>query len=135
MLQWLGNVLLLPPLLAIQYLIDGGFEAFDASAYSIVAVLVVAPLLENICIIGAIEFLKIFELKTRTMVLCIAALSGVAHMIAGGLRAFSGAIGFAIMSYSYLLWRESSFMKRYAITVGQHVLMNAPPAVMLLMLD
>ena len=132
-LVWLIDLLILPLVVALKYAIEDRHEMVDLASSSVTDILIVAPLLENIIFIGVIEFLKCFELGNRTIVLCIAMLSGFAHFLAGGLRAIHGAIAFAIMAFTYLVWSSSPFPKRYAITVMQHVLTNTLPALFLLM--
>lgn len=88
--------------------------------------LIIPPLLENLVLIGFAEFFLALECKPRTIVVAIALLSACAHGIVGEWRAVSGLVLFATMTYTYLLWYESRFSKRFFITVLQHVLFNAP---------
>ena len=129
----LNLIIILPVVLATYFLSDDHPDP-DLSHLTPFATLLFAPLFENICFIGVIELLKCFTSNNRTIVLSIAVLSGLAHLIAGGARAIAGFIGFATMSYSYLIWNKASFPKRYAIGVLQHVLMNTPSTIFLLVI-
>ena len=91
-------------------------------------VLVAAPLIENIVMIGVVEFLLAFELPTMTIVVSVACVSGIAHGLAGEFRAVAGFIMFATMAYTYLLWSGHRFVQRYATTLVQHLLFNVPIA-------
>ena len=99
--------------------------AVDPAAFIVIAV----PLIENILLIGVVEFLLAFDLRTRTIVVCVGVLSAVLHGLVADLRAISGFVMFATMAYTYLLWNGSRFAKRYAITVAQHMLFNLPAAI------
>ncbi len=99
---------------------------------SVVGALLVAPLFENILLVGVAEFLLAFDLRTRTIVWSVALLSGVAHGFADGLRAIGGFVMFAAMTYTYLDWYASRFAKRFWMTVAQHVLFNLPISLWLL---
>ena len=125
------DTLFLTVIITGKYLLGTHDEIVDVTRISLFAVLVFAPLFENICFIGIVEFLKAFDLEDTTLVLIVSAISAVLHGIAGGWRAVSGATGFATMTYSYLLWNGEPFLKRYAITVSQHCLLNTPPALLL----
>lgn len=96
-------------------------------------VLIVPPLLENLILVGFAEFFLALEFKPRTIVIAIALLSACAHGIAGEWRAISGLVLFGTMAYSYLLWYEIRFSKRFFITVMQHLLFNAPALMLLAM--
>ena len=116
----------------LQYLVSPLREA-AAMPLSLVSVLLFAPFFENFVFIGMLEFLLAFQLRKSTMVLVVATLSGIAHGLVAEWRAVSGFIGFATMSYTYLDWHRSIFLKRYAMTVMQHLLFNATGVVLVLL--
>ncbi len=121
-------VLLVPVILAqLSNPQDDHFRA----EFTVMAALVFAPLFENICMVGVIEFLGLFALRWQTIVLSVAVLSGIAHYFAGGWRALGGFLMFATMAYSYLVWSELRFSKRYLLTVAQHVLSNTPTTLLM----
>ncbi len=88
--------------------------------------LVIAPLFENICFILIAEFFLALRLGWTTVILIVASLSAVGHGIVADWRAVAGFVMFAVMTYSYLLWSEKPFGRRYLLTVAQHTLLNVP---------
>lgn len=107
-------------------------EANKLAPPTVIGLLVIAPIFENLIFIGLIEFMLAFELRVVIMVVVVALLSALAHGLAADWRALSGLVGFTTMSYAYLNWSECPFYKRYAITVGQHILFNTPSAILIL---
>ena len=122
-----------PVLLAAAFIVDAiaPLRADPPADATIVGALVVAPLIENVLLIGVAEFLLAFDLRTRTIVWSVALLSALTHGLADGLRAIGGGVMFATMTYTYLDWSASRFGKRYWMTVAQHVLFNLPIALWL----
>lgn len=103
----------------------------DSSALWFVSNLVAAPIFENLAMVFIVELASACGLKKSTILPIVAALATVAHALAGGWRAVSGFVLFPTMAYSYLTWRDCSFVRRFAITLGQHVLFNFPATVVL----
>ena len=99
----------------------------------LVAILVMAPLLENACMILLIEFTMLFKSK-KPMVLAIAAvavIAGLGHLATGTGIALGAGVFFGVMAYSYLAWKELPAIGRYVLTVAQHWLANLPAAILL----
>lgn len=102
------------------------------SALSIIVLyLVVAPLIENLILVGAIEILDGYGLRRRSTVLVTASIAAVLHGWSGNWQFVSG-LAFATMTYSYLLYRKERFVKRFLIIVAQHMLFNTPATLLML---
>ena len=122
---------LLVPIAALEYLVSRPQQSSVPIVSSAMA-LVFAPVFENLVFIGVIEFMVIFEPRRSTIVITVSLLSAIVHGLVAEWRAIAGFVGFAVMSYSYLLWYDQSFIKRFSITVGQHVLFNLPAVLLTL---
>ena len=122
---------LLVPIAILEYLVSRP-QQLPVPIVSSAMALVFAPVFENLVFIGVVEFMFIFEPRRSTIVIVVAVLSAIAHGLIAEWRAVAGFVGFAVMSYSYLLWYDRSFIKRFSITVGQHVLFNVPAVLLTL---
>jgi hypothetical protein len=93
---------------------------------AIVPMLIGAPLIENLLFIAAAEAMLASNVRTSRIVISIAICASAIHAVDGLRGIVVGFNLFATMSYSYVLWRDVRFAKRYFITVMQHMLFNAP---------
>lgn len=95
-------------------------------AYELTLALVAIPVIENLLMAGLIEPLDASGIRWQRIVAVVAVASGVAHGLVYGWRWVAGTIEFAAMAYSYLLWKDRGFVRRYALTCAQHALFNLP---------
>ena len=98
----------------------------ESLAWIVLTNLVAAPLIENLLLLGLIEFLSAFALRPLSITMTVATLSALVHWLAGGWRAVAGAVMFAVMTHSYFVWNDRTMGWRYRLTVVQHLLFNAP---------
>ena len=86
--------------------------------------LLVAPIIENALLTFFIEILRTFFDKISTIALTSGILFGAAHFFHAPALSISGSILFSVMSVTYMLFKNRSYLGRLAIITGQHALFN-----------
>lgn len=99
----------------------------------LVTSLIFAPLLENLALVGVIEFVRKF-FSNRLICASVATVILVSlHALVSPLWALTVAIHFFVLSTSYLGNREIGKLHSYGITVAIHAVHNAPACLALLL--
>ena len=120
-------------MLSVEAITQGGlappaYPAPSNPAVFLVTALVLAPVLENTALTLLIEILPGFFDKVSSIVVVVAVLSGIAHFMASPPLLVGGAIMFAVMTASYLLFYARPYYVRLMIITAQHILFNLPAA-------
>ncbi len=100
-------------------------QAPDLATAGAFGLLVLGPVFENLVAVAIIESMAAYRARIRVIVLTVAAVSGAAHALYGW-RAIAGFVCFGTWTFSYLVWYDLRFWRRFALTVAQHALFNAP---------
>ena len=103
--------------------------------WAVVSSLLVAPLFENLCMIGLAEFLGALGWPLARIVTGVGLAAAAIHLSRGMTGGIAGFFGFATMTLTYYRWRERSVAQRYLITVFQHALLNLLPVAAFIALD
>ena len=95
----------------------------------VIVLLFLAPAVETLLLIAAVELLKWLRAPVWLQVMGSAVLLAVGHSTTANPWGFGVLPGFAIQSLAYLKWRNVSWKVGYAVVVAIHALLNLLPAI------
>lgn len=88
----------------------------------------VAPVVESLVLVGAIELLRWLRAPRALQVLLAAALLAAPHSLKWWPHALIVMPAFTLEAVSYLYWRPTSFKRAVAVVIGIHAMSNVIPA-------
>jgi len=97
-------------------------------AANVLSLIVFAPLIESLFLIGALELMRLSRAPQIIQVLAAALFIAELHSWPWWPHAVIVAPGFCIQAASYLYWRNSSWKTAYWVVVAIHALNNSIPA-------
>jgi hypothetical protein len=98
-------------------------------ALGVLSDLLVAPLLESLILVGAIELLRWLKSPEWLQVFLAAAILAGPHFLGRPSHALVAMPAFTIQAASYLYWKSTSWKKAFAVLVCIHALHNLIPAI------
>jgi hypothetical protein len=97
-------------------------------AANLLSLVVFAPIIESLILIGAIELIRLARAPETVQVIVAALFIAELHYWPWWPHAVIVAPGFCIQAASYLYWRRSSWKVAYWVVVTIHALNNFIPA-------
>ena len=111
------------PQASVGTLAERGHPAFD-----IIALLLLAPVIESLLLIGMIELMRRLRVPSSVQVVVSAVVFALLHSLEG-VGGLAVAPGWAIMAIAYLAWRHVSWRVGFAVVASIHALLNLIPAI------
>jgi hypothetical protein len=105
----------------------GIFLEHGYPALEVISVLLIAPILESLILIGLIELLRRLRSPIFVQISVPAILSAAAHMPLS--HVFSHLPSWFIMAWAYLHWRRESWKTGFAVIASIHALLNLNGAI------
>ena len=108
---------------------QGVFAEHGYPAIQVISLLLLAPVIESLLLIGLLELLRRIGLPVWAQVAFSAAIITALHASRSTSLAFVVAPGWAIMAASYLIWRHVSWKAALIVVIAIHALLNLLPAI------
>ena len=97
-------------------------------ALEIIALLLLAPVIESFVLIGMIELMRWLRVPPSVQVVVSAVVFALLHALEG-VGGLAVAPGWAIMAIAYLAWRHISWRLGFLVVASIHALLNLIPAI------
>lgn len=105
----------------------GVFLRHGYPALEVMSLLLLAPIIESLVLIGMIELLRCLRAPVWLQVILPAAISTALHVPVS--NALAVAPAWFIMASAYLMWRRASLRVAFVIIASIHALLNLNPAI------
>jgi hypothetical protein len=106
-----------------------GYLKFGSPVITVTALLLLAPLIESLLLVGAIELAKVVRSPPWFQVAAAAVLISAMHSTTWRPHGLIVAPSFAIQAAAYLYWRPASRKTAFGIVACIHALHNLIPAI------
>jgi hypothetical protein len=105
----------------------GAFLRHGYPTLEVISLLLLAPLIESLFLLGMIELLRWLRSPVWLQLILPATISAALHVPVS--HALVVAPGWFIMAAAYLMWRRVSWKVGFAIIASIHALLNLNPAI------
>lgn len=107
-------------------------RARESPLFTLGDLLLFSPLVETLILAAIIETARLFHAPTLLQILASVLVLGLYHSVPWSPRGLILTPGFAVMAYSYVLWRSTSWKISLLIVMCTHAVYNLIPTISVL---